>query len=92
MNKLTLAQLTHDLKQLIIDECDKSDDIELDDFADDLPLFGPKSPLALDSLDTLQISMAIQKTYGVRIEGAGEVRKAMPSVQVLAQFILDQQG
>jgi acyl carrier protein len=92
MNKPTLEQLTHDLKKLIIDECDKSDDIEIDEFTDDLPLFGPKSPLALDSLDTLQISMAIQKTYGVRIEGAGEVRNAMPSVQVLAQFILDNQA
>lgn len=84
-----MEQLTQDLKLLIIDECDKSDDIELEDFSDDLPLFGAQSPLALDSLDTLQISMAVQKQYGVRIEGAGAVRKAMPTVEVLAQFILD---
>ena len=91
MNKPSLEQLTQDLKILIIDECDKSDDIELEDFSDDLPLFGSKSPLALDSLDTLQISMAIQKSYGVRIEGASAVRNAMPDVKTLARFILDNQ-
>jgi acyl carrier protein len=91
MNKPTLDELKHQLKEIIIDECDKSDDIEMSEFSDDLALFGPKSPLALDSLDTLQISMAIQKAYGVRIEGAGVVRKAMSSVQTLAEFITHNQ-
>jgi acyl carrier protein len=92
MTKLQLEPLIIDLKLLIIDECDKSDDIEIDDFADDLELFGRSSPLALDSLDTLQISMAVQKKYGVRIEGAGAIRTAMPTVKVLAQFIIDNQS
>ena len=89
MTKPPIDELKTELKQLIIDECDKSDDIELEDFNDDLPLLGPKSPLALDSLDTLQVSMAIQKQYGVRIEGAGTVRNAMPNINTLARFILD---
>lgn len=84
--------LKQTLKQLIIDECDKQDDIEIDDFGDDTPLFGNKSPLALDSLDALQVSMAIQKKYGVRIEGASLVRKVMVNVSTLAQYITEQQA
>ena len=81
------TDLKQELKTLIIEECDKEDDITLDEFSDDMPILGNKSPLDLDSLDTLQISMAIQKTYGVRIEGAGTVRKAMKSINTLAEFI-----
>lgn len=87
-----MNDLKQALKQLIIDECDKQDEIELADFADDTPLFGNKSPLALDSLDALQVSMAIQKKYGVRIEGAGLVRKVMLSVDTLANYITEQQA
>lgn len=87
-----MNDLKQALKQLIIDECDKQDEIELHDFADDTPLFGNKSPLALDSLDALQVSMAIQKQYGVRIEGASLVRKVMKSVDTLAAYIAEQQA
>lgn len=80
------------LKQLIIDECDKQDDIEIEDFGDNTPLFGNKSPLALDSLDALQVSMAIQKKYGIRIEGASLVRKVMVDVATLANYITEQQA
>lgn len=78
------------LKTLILEESDKLDEIELEDFADDMALFGRNSPLALDSLDALQISMAIQKQYGVRLEGAGMVRKHMQTVNALAEFIEQQ--
>ena len=91
MTNLNLDELTHAIKLLIIDECDKSDDISIDEFEDDLPFFGKGSPLALDSLDTLQISMAVQKTYGVRIEGAGVVRSAMNNAKTLAEFIIANQ-
>lgn len=84
--------LKQTLKQLIIEECDKEDEMTLADFTDDMPLFGNQSPLALDSLDALQISMAIQQKYGVRIEGAGQARKVMLSVNTLALYITEQQA
>lgn len=84
--------LKQTLKQLIIEECDKEDDMQLADFSDDMPLFGDQSLLALDSLDALQISMAIQQKYGVRIEGAGLARKVMLSVNTLAHYITEQQA
>lgn len=90
MTNNELEALKQDLKALIIEECDKEDEIELHEFQDDDTLFGRKSNIALDSLDALQLSMAIQKKYNVRIEGASAVRKHMKDVNTLAQHIASQ--
>lgn len=54
---------------------------------DDEPLFGEGSRLDLDSLDGLQISMAIQKRYGVRMTDSKELRRALASLIALAHYI-----
>lgn len=76
------------LKQLIVEEADK--DIEPAAITDDEPLFGARAPLALDSLDGLQISMALQIRYGVVITDPKQVRRVLKNVNALATF-LDQQ-
>jgi acyl carrier protein len=50
-------------------------------------LFGEESRLALDSIDALQISMAIQKRYGIRLSDSKETRRAMGSLNLLAAFL-----
>jgi acyl carrier protein len=77
------AQLKHDLKQLIIDECDK--DMTAEEIADGAPLLG--GTMDLDSLDVLQICMAIKNRYGVRIEGSSAARKALKSIDSLAEIV-----
>ena len=54
---------------------------------DDEPLFGTESRLDLDSLDALQISMAIQKKYGVRMPDSKETRRALASLTTLAEHL-----
>ena len=49
--------LKNKIKTLIIENCDL--DIDVNDISDDLPLFARKSELELDSIDALQISIAI---------------------------------
>ena len=77
--------LKRELKELIIYECQK--EMTPDQIADDAPLFGDAGP-DLDSLDALQIAMAVQRRYGKRIEGNTETRSALASVNALADFIL----
>lgn len=55
--------------------------------APDEPLFGPESRLDLDSLDGLQLSVAIQKTYGIRMADSKDLRRALVSLTVLASYI-----
>jgi len=76
--------LKQDLKLLVTTECDK--DVDLADIGDDEVLIG--GPLALDSLDALQICMEVKNRYGVRIEGAIDARRALQSINTLADTIL----
>lgn len=57
---------------------------------DEEPWFGPESRLNLDSLDALQISMAIQKKYGVRMPDSKETRRALVSLSALAEHLAAQ--
>ena len=73
------------LKQLILEACDKEEPaggLGLDEI-----LFGPESRLGLDSLDALQISMAIQKRYGVRMPDSKETRRALACLNTLAAHL-----
>jgi acyl carrier protein len=53
----------------------------------DEPLFGPDSRLDLDSLDGLQLSVAIQKSYGIRMADSKDLRRALASLTILASYI-----
>ena len=85
MAELAIESLKQTLKALIIKECDK--DIAPDAIGDDELLIG--GPLELDSLDALQICLAVKDRWDVRIEGGPESRKALASVTALAQTIID---
>lgn len=85
MNDINSPELKLDLKRLIVEECDK--DVDPAQITDDEPLFGPRAPLDLDSLDALQISMALQTHYGVVITDPKQVRRILASVDTLADFL-----
>ena len=71
------------LKELIVEACDKA--VEPASIPDDAALFGVDSCLQLDSLDALQLSMAIQKRYGLRLTDSKETRRVLASVSSLAE-------
>jgi len=75
------------LKQLILEAADKTE--PAGGLGDDEILFGPDSRLQLDSLDALQVSMAIQKRYGVRMPDSKETRRALASLASLAAHLTE---
>lgn len=77
--------LRHELKALIIEACDK--ECTPADITDDEVLFGQEAPLQLDSLDALQISMAIKKKYGLRLPDSKDTRRILASVANLAEHL-----
>jgi acyl carrier protein len=81
---MNIDTLKHELKQLVIDECDQH--IGPEALTDDEPLIG--GAMGLDSLDALQISLAVKSRYGVQIEGGPEARMALASINSLAQTII----
>jgi acyl carrier protein len=80
------AALIGELKQLVLDAAEKT--APDGGLADDEILFGEQSRLALDSLDALQISMAIQQRYGVRMADSKETRRALSSIASLATHLM----
>lgn len=84
MNDSDLA-FRAELKAFILASVDKAE--PADGLRDDEPWFGPESRLELDSLDALQISMAIQKKYGVRMPDSKDTRRALSSLATLAEHL-----
>lgn len=62
-----------------------------EEIGDDTPLFSPDG-LGLDSIDALELSVAVEKNFGVQISNAEIARKAFRSVNALAQHIADEKS
>lgn len=80
-----LTAFQQELRDLILEAADK--DEPAGGLGGDEPLFGSESRLQLDSLDALQLSMAIQKRYGVRMPDSKETRRALTSLAHLAEHL-----
>ena len=76
-----------ELKELIVVECQKNH-VQPEQIGDDDILIGSGGGLELDSLDALQIALAVRKKYGKRIDGGRATRMALKSINSLADFIL----
>jgi acyl carrier protein len=73
------------LKQLLIENCM----IRIDpcDITEETPLFGPEG-IGLDSLDALQIIIAVEKTYGIIIGDPATAKDALQSLGILRDWIV----
>lgn len=89
---LQAGLLEQALKQLIITEADKEDVVSPQELDDAEPLFGEHSRLGLDSLDALQITVALQQHFRVRLQGDRAVRQHMMCVRDLAAFVRESHG
>lgn len=77
--------LETDIKQLIIDTLDL-EGLSPDDIRSDAPLFN--EGLGLDSIDALELGLAIRKRYAVRIDAEQDnVAEIFASPLALATFV-----
>ena len=53
----------------------------------DIPLFGPQG-LGLDSIDTLELSVMLEREYQIKLTNPAEARKILVSVNTIADHIL----
>jgi len=77
--------LEHEIKGLIIDTM-SLEDIGPDDIDAAAPLFN--EGLGLDSIDALELGLALQKRYGLTLAAdSEETRKHFASVRSLSSFV-----
>lgn len=80
-----MDELEQELKALIIDAL-KLEDLRVEDIDSEEPLF--KDGLDLDSIDGLELGIALKKRYGVEIKTINEEVKAhFATVRKLAKFV-----
>jgi acyl carrier protein len=85
-----ISTMENELKQLIIDTLDL-EDISAADIDSQAPLFN--DGLGLDSIDALELGLAIRKKYNVKIDAEKEdVVKIFASVSTLADYIQAARG
>ncbi|ENQ5769972.1 acyl carrier protein [Vibrio fluvialis] len=83
-----METLHNDIKQLIIDALNL-EDISIDDIYTEAPLFG--DGLGLDSIDALELGLAIKKKYNIVIDADDtNTRQHFSSVANLARYISSQ--
>jgi acyl carrier protein len=78
------TELKAQVKQVLVENLMLK--IGASEIADDQPLFGPDS-LGLDSVDALQLVVALDKNYGLKLSDAQVARKTMQSVNSIAAAI-----
>ncbi len=63
-------------------------EVEVDEIGDDTPLMGPDS-LGLDSVDALQLVVAIEKKFGLKLSDAEAAKGILRSVNTIAAAVRD---
>jgi acyl carrier protein len=81
---VTTSTLHQELKQLIVDAL-QLEDVDPATISDSDALFG--AGLNLDSIDALELAMAVGRKYDVKVSQDQDTRDAFRSVNHLAEFI-----
>ena len=73
-----------DIRKLLVENCMLR--VAPEEIQPDTTLFGPDS-LGLDSIDALQLTVGIEKSYGIALKDPASAREAFHSVQSLQQWL-----
>ena len=85
-----MADLERELKELIVSSLDL-EDITPKDIDSGEPLF--EKGLGLDSIDGLELGMAIRKKYGLKVQGSKEeIRAIFETVSSIARYLAEQKS
>lgn len=79
-----MEDLKTTLKQQIIESLNLQG-MKPEEIDDNAPLFG--EGLGLDSIDSLELMVLLERNYGIKIEDAREGRKILTSVQTMTDYI-----
>jgi acyl carrier protein len=79
-------ELKEEIKMLIMETLGIQD-VKPEDIDNEESLFGGKNALTLDSVDGIEIIMAIQRKYQIRITDQHIARHVIQSINNIAEFV-----
>lgn len=80
-----MEQLINNLKKQITEALNLQE-LPLEDFDTDAPLFGEEG-IGLDSIDILEIIVLLEKEYGIRLSNPKEGKAIFKSVRTIAEYV-----
>lgn len=86
-----LMVLKNEIKELIIKTLNINN-VKAEEVQDSVPLFSPENILDLDSIDAIELVMAIQEKYQVRIADQNVARNVLESIDSISDFIIREKG
>jgi acyl carrier protein len=87
MQETSIQELKSEIKKLILETLNIKN-IKPEDIDDAVPIFSKDSVLGLDSIDGIELIMAVQKKYEVRIGDQNLARNVLESVNSIAEFVM----
>lgn len=89
MSGYTLEQIKKEVKELIITTL-RFENIKPEDIPDDANFFSGENIIKIDSIDVLEIVVAIQTRFNVKIDDQNLARNVVNSVNTVAEFVYSQ--
>ena len=91
MSSAATPELKLEIKKLILESL-KITDIKPEEIDDAESLFEGKNTLQIDSVDALEIVMALQRRYNVHIDDKNPGRFVIKSVDSMTEFVARESG
>lgn len=84
MQQQSIEELTQKLREEIVSQLNLEDMLP-ENFDENTPLFG--EGLGLDSIDSLELVVLLDRNYGIKLSDPKEGRNVFQSIRTMAEYI-----
>ena len=90
MSDQILIDIKLETKKLILESLN-IEDVQPEEIRDDVSLLSGENTITIDSIDVLEVVVAIQKSFNVKIQDQNHARLIVDTVNTIAEFVHSQQ-
>lgn len=89
MSEQTLNDIRFETRKLILETLN-IEDVQQEEISNDLSLLSGENTITIDSIDVLEVVVAIQNRFNVNIRDQNHARLIVNTVDTIAEFIQSQ--
>lgn len=86
---MTLNEIKLETRKLILETLN-IEDVQPEEISEDISLLSGENTITIDSIDVLEIVVAIQQNFNVKIRDQNHARLIVNTVDTIAEFIYSQ--
>jgi acyl carrier protein len=85
------ASLKSEIKKLVVETLNLKD-VDPETILDEPSLFSGENTITLDSIDAIELIMAVQRNYSVRLDDQNLARSIIASINSISGFITEEKA